>query len=402
MTAKAFSAPGSHPAERPLRIVLAAGGTGGHLMPALATAEALATHRTCEFLVIGSPRASERELRSLVPYPTVEIRARALAGSGIAGKIRGLLRLGPAVVRAWRELRKFDADLVVATGGYVCGPTGIAARLAGTPLLVLEQNAAPGLTTRGLRPLAAAIGVSFEETATRLGPKAILTGNPVRSTLSRAEHRDGVPRPRARDGVHLLILGGSQGARGLNTMVADALGRIAGADIGITVTHQAGPHDIEELRQSYAHHGIPATVLPFITEMGQAYARASLVCGRAGATTAAELTYCGLPSILVPYPHAAGKHQHANARALERLGATIPIEESTDGTALAEAIIALASSPARLAEMAAASAQAGRDDAAEEVARLALRIMNGHAGASRTAIDRGGAHHTAPRTTETP
>lgn len=367
-----------------LRVALAAGGTGGHLMPALATAEALQTMRPCEFLVFGSPRASERELRAMVPYPTVEIRARALAGGGILAKLQGVMRLLPAIAAAWRRLRRFNADLVIATGGYVCGPTGIAARLAGVPLLVLEQNADPGITTRGLRPLAAAIGVSFEETAARLGKKAVLTGNPVRANLPRAEHRDGEARRGSREaGIHLLILGGSQGARGLNAMVADALPQLATAEVGLTVTHQTGKHDLDSIRQAYQHHGIPATVLPFITEMGQAYARATMVCGRAGATTAAELTYCGLPAILVPYPQAAGKHQHANARALERIGAATMIEESVDGSALAAAIIDLASSPARRAAMAAASAQAGREDAADAVARLALRIVDARQGASR-------------------
>ena len=377
-----------------LRVALAAGGTGGHLMPALATAEALQSQRPCEFMVFGSPRASERELRTMVPYPTVEIRARALAGGGILRKLQGLIRLLPAVAAAWRELRRFDADLVIATGGYVCGPTGIAARLAGVPLLVLEQNADPGITTRGLRPVAAAIGISFEETAARLGGKAVLTGNPVRATLPRAEYRDGQVRRGSREvGIHLLILGGSQGARGLNTMVADALPQLATADIGLTVTHQTGKRDLDSIRQAYQHHGIPATVLPFITEMGQAYARATLVCGRAGATTAAELTYCGLPAILVPYPHAAGQHQHANARALERIGAATMIEESADGSALASAIIDLASSPDRLAAMAAASAHAGRDDAADEVARLALRLVDSHQRASRPSD-----HSSAPAT----
>lgn len=401
MTVPTSSSPLPGSAGRPLRVALAAGGTGGHLMPALAAAEALAARCACEFLLIGSPRESERELRSMVPYPAVEIRARALAGGGLVGKLRGLLQLGPAVFRAWRELRRFGADLVIATGGYVCGPTGIAARIAGARLLVLEQNAEPGITTRGLRPFAAAIGVSFEQTVERLGRKAVLTGNPVRATLPRADERDGVVRPHGREGIHLLVLGGSQGARGLNNMVADALGRIAGAEIGITVTHQTGRQDVEAMRQAYQHHGIPATVLPFITEMGQAYARATLVCGRAGATTAAELTYCGLPAILVPYPHAAGRHQHANARALERLGAAMLIEESTDGSALAQAIIDLAASPRRLAELAAASARAGRDDAAEAVAELALALVDGAAEPSPANAVATGGSSAAPRTTET-
>lgn len=365
---------------RVLRVVLAAGGTGGHLMPALATAEALQRVTACEFLLLGSPRASERDLRSLVPYPAVEIRAAALAGGGLLGKLRGLASLPGSILAAARHLRRFRADLVIATGGYVCGPSGLAARLLRIPLLVLEQNAKPGITTRLLTPLAGAVGVSFAATAARLGRKAVVTGNPVRATLPTAPRRDGVPATTAPGrGVHVLILGGSQGARGLNTMVQLALPQLAAADVGLTFTHQTGKQDVETLREAYAVHGFPATVTPFINSIGEAYARADLVCSRAGATTLAELTFCGLPSILVPYPHAAGLHQHDNARALQDAGAALMVEEASNGTPLAAAILRLAQDSDQRARMAAAAAAAGNDDAAAAVASLALSLLDGSA-----------------------
>lgn len=371
-----MSSPGGpSPAPAPLRVLLAAGGTGGHLMPALAVVEALARLTPCEFLLVGSPREGERRLRALFDCPVVEIDARPIAGRGVAGKLRSALALLPAISAALGHLRRFDPALVIATGGYVCGPTGIAARLRGVPLLVLEQNALPGMTTRFLRPFASRIAVSFAESVRRLGRKAVLTGNPVRATLPAAERRDGGPLSRQPgDGVRLLILGGSQGAHGLNAMVELALPRLATAGVGLRITHQTGNQDIEALRRAYAGHGLPATVTPFIQNIGDAYAATDLVCARAGATTLAELAYCGLPSILVPFPRAAADHQTSNARALERAGAAILVPEGPNGTPLAEAILEVAEAPDRLAAMAGAAAGLGRDDAAQRVARLALEL----------------------------
>ena len=388
-----------------LRVLLAAGGTGGHLMPALATAEALAKQVACEFLVVGSERASERELRRLVPYPVVEIRARALAGRGLLSKVIALLNLPRSVAAAQRHLRDFRPDLVIATGGYVCGPTGIAARLSRVPLLVLEQNATPGITTRWLTRLAQAVAVSFPETARKLGKKARVTGNPIRATLPAAPTRDGAPGAAgASGGIHLLVLGGSQGARGLNTMVKLALPILADADLGLRVTHQTGVADAEEMRTAYAEHAIPAMVTPFIRNVGDAYAGADLVCARAGATTLAEVAYCGLPSILVPFPGAAGRHQHGNAAALERAGAAVMVEQEPNGTRLADALLEIGGSPDRLARMGAAAAAFGNDDAAGDVALLALSLVSAQRRhAARRMLQNTTLHagDGVPRTTET-
>ena len=374
-----MSLPPTDSPREPLRVALAAGGTGGHLMPALATAEALAARVRCEFLVIGSQRTSERALRDMVPYPIVEVRARGMVGMEMAGRLRALASLPASIAAARRHLAGFRPHLVIATGGYVCGPTGLAAWLAGIPLLVLEQNADPGLTTRWLRPFARAIAVSFEETAQRIGGKAVLTGNPVRTSLPSAPRRDGHATGAHRNSIHLLILGGSQGARGLNTMTELAIPILAAAHVGLRITHQAGKIDLDSLRDAYDEHGIPAIVTPFIRSIGAAYAQADLVCGRAGATTIAELAYCGLPSILVPFPSAAGRHQHSNARALQRAGAAVIVEESANGQALAEAILELATDVGRRAEMAAAAATCGRDAAAAMVADLALSLIDASA-----------------------
>ncbi len=361
-------------ANRPLRVALAAGGTGGHLMPALATAEAIERRSECEFVVIGSERDSERAMRGLVPYPVVELRVRGIAGTGPLRGLLGLATLPRSIAAARRHLKQIQPHLVIATGGFVCGPTGIAARLLGIPLLVLEQNATPGMTTRWLRHVADGIGVSFARTATQLGPRSVVTGNPIRGVLPAARSRSGEPHPTATGALHLLILGGSQGAHGLNTMVRLAIPLLAEADVGLRVIHQTGTRDLETLREAWAAHGIPATVAPFITNMGEAYARANVVCSRAGATTIAELAYCGLPSLLVPLPTAAGRHQHANAAALVDAGAAIVVEQEVHGRPLADAIVSLATDPSALPTMAAAAAALGRDDAAGAVAGMALDL----------------------------
>lgn len=382
-----------------LRIVLAAGGTGGHVMPALATAAALEQRARCDFLVIGSPRAGERDLRGLVPYPVVEVRARALANVGALGKLVGAATLPLSVLTALRHLVSFRPHLVIATGGYVSGPTGIAAWLARIPLLVLEQNAAPGITTRWLRPFARALAVSFPQTARRLGAKAIVTGNPIRSTLPAASRRDRTSEPADRtETLRLLILGGSQGARGLNTMAQLAAPFLADAEIGLTVTHQTGKRSVETLRRTYSEYGIPAIVTPFINNIGEAYACADLVCARAGATTVAEIAYCGLPSILVPFPQAAGRHQHANATALEVAGAAVVVEQEANGVALAREIIDLATDRDRLSSMAAAAAGCGRDDAAAAVAELALSLVSTGNPARLPGPDQPVQHPREPRT----
>jgi len=378
-----MSPPSTSPAAAPLRVALAAGGTGGHLMPALATAEALQARTPCEFLVVGSARSNERQLRGIVPYPVVEVPVRPLLGRGLLSKLRTAALLPIGVFRARRHLEKFGADIVIATGGYVCGPTGLASWMSGIPLLVLEQNAAPGLTTRLLRPLSRAVAVSFTETAAKLGSKAVITGNPIRAALP-AERAT----LRTRSGTHLLILGGSQGAQGLNSMVELAIPQLAEADVALTVTHQTGKRDVERLREVWAKYGIPATVVPFINSMGEAYARADLVCSRAGATTCAEIAYCGLPSILVPFPAAAAQHQHDNARALERAGAAMVVEEAMNGTPLTEAILEIAQDADQRERMGAAAAAAGRPDAAAAVADLALSLVGRSVGAAAPPLNK--------------
>ncbi len=362
-------------AARPLRVVLAAGGTGGHLMPALATAEAIERQTAAEFLLVGGTRESERRLRGLVPYPVREVEAGTLARTGWLGRFRTLAGLPRTVSKARLLLREFGPDLVIASGSYASGPTGAAAALRRIPLLLLEQNAHPGLTNRLLYPFCAKAAVSFESTVEHWGHKAVFTGNPIRGSLPAASSRDGRPLPSpTRDHVRLLILGGSQGALGLNTMIEMALPRLAAAEVGLSVTHQTGAADVERLEQAYRSHGIPAIVTPFIKNIGDAYARADLVCARAGATTIAELAYVGLGSILVPFPHAAARHQDANAAALEAAGAARVVHEGDSGAPLAAAILELASDPQLLSRMQAAAAACGQNDAAGTVARLSLRL----------------------------
>lgn len=364
---------------RRLRVGMAAGGTGGHLMPALALAEALSERCECEFLFLGSRRETERGLRRLVPYPVVELDVEGLAGVGLVRLVRRALRLPRAVYQSRRHLARFQPHLLVAAGGFVCGPAGVAAWWLRVPVLALEQNVVPGRTTRWLLPFVDLVAVSFPETRERLGPKARLTGNPVRRRIRGcrpADADDGaaVRRPSEDRPLELLVLGGSQGAHGLNELVRGALPHLVAAGIPLHVVHQSGERDVARLRAAYAEHGLDADVLPFIEDMAAAYRRAELAVCRAGATTIAELACCGLPAVLVPFPGATDDHQTANAGALVRAGAAELVRESDGPRALAERVARLAMDPAVLQDMRSRALSCDPGEAEAEVAELALTL----------------------------
>ena len=311
-------------------------------------------------------------MRELIPYPVVEIRATALAGGGWRRRLRGLSRLPLAILDAWRALRQFRPHLLIAAGGYVSGPAGVGAWLQRIPVLVLEQNAVPGLTTRWLTPIAAKVAASFPDSLAALGAKAVLTGNPVRSELPTADHAAG--RREGSSELRLLILGGSQGAHGLNMMVERALPILTAKALPLRVVHQTGAADLPALERAYRQHRIPATVSAFMKHIASAYAWADLVCARAGATTIAELTHCGLPSILVPFPHATANHQHANAAVLAAAGGARIVEQEEHGDKLALTILELATNRDLRQSMAAGAASLATPDAADRVADLVVSL----------------------------
>lgn len=355
--------------------MIAGGGTGGHVFPALAVAQALRAHDPAARLVFVGADGLERELVPAHGFELIQLPAGRLKGASTLARLRTLARVLPAVRRARRLLREFAPQVVVGVGGYASGPVVAAAALARIPVLLLEQNAVPGLTNRLLARFAAQVVVAFPQAADRLPRgRAILLGNPLRQALVAALQRPRDP-PGTGPGRHLLVLGGSQGARALNEAITRAARQLAGALPALLITHQTGPADASWVAARYQQAGVAVRVEPFIQDMAEVYCKADLVLSRSGATTLAELTVAGLPAVLVPYPHAADDHQTANARELAQAGAAVLLPQAElDPGGLASLLAALLDDPSRLAAMSRAMRAAARPEAAAAVVRLVCEL----------------------------
>src|SRR6266404_4628947 len=298
--------------------MIAGGGTGGHLFPGIAVAEA-ARRRDPDgaILFVGSERGLEARVVPSAGFVLEALPTTPLRGRGARDRVRAIAGLAAGVGRARGVIRRFAPDAIVGLGGYASAPAVIAGRLAATPIVLLEQNARPGLTTRLLARFADRVCVSFPESAAAFAAgKAVVTGNPVRwRAADGAVASSSVASPETTAGgrgLALLIFGGSAGARTLN-LAGPALAAALADVPGLSIVHQTGAEAEASVRAAYAAVGIRADVRPFIADMGAAYAAADVVVCRAGATTIAELAALGKPAILVPYPYAADDHQRANA-----------------------------------------------------------------------------------------
>jgi UDP-N-acetylglucosamine--N-acetylmuramyl-(pentapeptide) pyrophosphoryl-undecaprenol N-acetylglucosamine transferase len=353
-----------------MSVVIAGGGTGGHLYPGLALADALAA-RGLAVTYVGTAGGLEARVVPTTPYPLRLLPGRQLRGGGLGRAVFGLVAVGQGVVRAGALLGELAPRLVVGVGGYASVAVVVAAWLRRVPTLLLEQNVVPGAANRVLGRLARRVCVGFAESVAAFPPgRAVHTGNPLRPGLL-------APAARSAGGrFGLLVSGGSAGAHHLNEAVLAALERLGAVARGWDVTHQTGSADLEAVRARYAALGLPARVEPFIEDMGAAYAAADLAVARAGAMTCSELAATGLPAVLVPYPYAADDHQRRNADTLVAAGAAAMIlDRELDGARLAEALAALAGDPARRATMAERARALGRPDAAARVAEECLRLL---------------------------
>jgi UDP-N-acetylglucosamine--N-acetylmuramyl-(pentapeptide) pyrophosphoryl-undecaprenol N-acetylglucosamine transferase len=355
-------------------VVIAGGGTGGHLFPGIALAEEVTTrHHKNEVVFVGTERGLEARVVPQAGFPLELIDARGLKGMGIGRLLRGLLSLPVAFFQSWSILRRCRPDVVVGVGGYASGPVVLAAWLQRVPTVVQEQNALPGLTNKVLGKLARVVFIAFEE-ARRFFPakKTQLIGNPIRRKLMDNYLRSSVRH----DGFSLLIFGGSQGAKGINDRMIAALDGLKGLEGELKILHQTGKRDVEAVREAYRSKGFEAEVVEFIDDMSQAYAKADLVICRAGATSLAELTVCKKASILIPFPHAADNHQEVNAQAMVQSGAAVMFRESElTGANLAEQIRSLHDHPEKLRKMERAAALLGRPEAAKEMADVCVQLM---------------------------
>ncbi|RIL06734.1 MAG: undecaprenyldiphospho-muramoylpentapeptide beta-N-acetylglucosaminyltransferase [Proteobacteria bacterium] len=372
------SQPNAARANEPARTrwVVAGGGTGGHVTMALALGEEIARSGD-EVLFVGSARGLEGKLVPQAGFELIQLPAQPLLGQRLAARVAGATALAAASARAVALLRRRRSDVVISVGGYAAAPAAAAAVLLRLPLVLVEPNAIPGRTNRAVARFAARVFTAFEAAlpafAATLGNERVAaTGAPLRRGLL-DEFAAAPPRRRPAPPYRLLVVGGSQGARQLNEGMLEALRHLDANEI--EVFHQTGAADRERVAAGYAQAGFRAEVVDFEPNLPARYAWADIGLCRAGALTVAELALAGLPSLLVPYPHAADDHQRANARALADHGAARVLDPSGfDGKRIADALGALFERPEALLEMGAAARALARPDAAAAIVRTSRAL----------------------------
>ncbi len=358
-----------------MRVLIAGGGTGGHVYPGLAVAGWLKEQAgNNEILFVGTTRGIEESVVPREGFALKFIQAEGLVGRGLFSTLRSLFKIPCAIRDSLQILDDFAPDVVFGVGGYASGPMVFAAWMRGFPTRIHEQNSVPGLTNRVLGRFVDAVAITYNETKKYFkNAKTFTTGNPIRSemaALSRAEAVERIGLDPAR--FTILIFGGSRGARSINRAMTAALPLLRDREGKLQIIHQTGAGDHQEVLAVYrGQQGLTGVTVPYLHDMAVAYAAADLVISRAGASTLAEISVCGKPSILVPYPHAARNHQEMNARKLLDLGACrMILDEDLDGEVLAEQITELMDDPEALEEMGRASRTLGRPDAATRLGEL--------------------------------
>jgi len=353
-----------------MRLLIAGGGTGGHLFPGVAIAEELrAREPDAKVLFVGTRRGIEARVLPELGWDLELIEVSGLKTVGALGAVRGLFRLPRALWQARRVLKRFAPDAVIGVGGYASGPVVLMAKLAGIPTAICEQNSIPGLTNRILGRFTRAVFLAFDESRRFFKPKKIvMSGNPVRRELLGRLLAAGEDTPRAPGApVHVLVSGGSLGAVAVNALAAEALIALA-KTMPITITHQTGEKGYDDTVKRYADAGVVADCRAFIKDMAAAYQQADVIIGRAGATTVAELAIAGKPAIFIPYPFAADNHQEINAREMASAGAALMFRQAElTPERLADALRPLLEDPARRAEMGAAMKALAKPGAAAAV-----------------------------------
>ncbi len=374
-TRQALPAPSSSAlrAGRPLRVLIAGGGTGGHLFPGVALAEEVRA-RGGEVLFAGTERGIEARVLPEQGWALRTIDATGIKGRGLRGLIAGLLRLPRAWWQSLRIVREFAPDVVVGVGGYASGPVVATAAMLLRPTAILEQNSIPGITNRILSRLVRRVFCTFPDSGGFFPRRKVtLTGTPTRRPPRAALQAAGGVGAETGEGraPRLFVSGGSQGARAINDMMLAATPGLLAQVPGLEIWHQTGRGDQDRVRDAYAALGLAAPrvrVADFLTDMAAPYAWCDLVLCRAGATSLAELAAAGRPAVLVPFPHATDNHQEHNARALVDAGAALLLREGEwTATALQGALAGLLAEPARLATMRTAMLGAARPEAARAI-----------------------------------
>ncbi len=356
-----------------MRFLMVAGGTGGHIFPALSVAQELRARGArlersgvkyvIEFL--GTLRPLEARLIPGAGFPLRTIRAAGLKGIGGIRGLRNLMLLPRTAVAAAQALRDFRPRVVVGVGGYLAGPVMLEAALQDIPTVLIEPNALPGFTNRVLAPVVRLAAVGFPEAARYYGEKARVTGLPVRAAFY------AIPPKNHQAPFSILVVGGSQGSKAINEVMIQCAPYLKRETGRLEVVHQTGEADSNLVREAYLKHNVAAHVCAFIEDMPEALAQADLVVTRAGAAAAAELAAAGRASLLIPFPAATDQHQLANAQALERAGAArIILQAELTPERLIREISELISEPPRLIGMELAAKTLARPEATSQIADL--------------------------------
>ncbi len=364
-----------------IRLVITGGGTGGHLFPGIAIAEELENECSLKLLWIGTGRSVERKVLGRMPWRYEILNVKPFKGRTISGLVAAGFSIPFSVARATVMLRRFRPNIVFGVGGYVSGPVILAGRMLGISTAIHEQNFLPGLANKMASRFSDRVYTSFEgSTAYFKAEKVECLGNPIRRQIL-DDAVDLSPQTDPFRQFRILVLGGSQGASGLNRLVSSALNILHQSGIRFQAIHQTGVAEKDEFSASYTAMGMNVKVESFIERIGIAYSWADLIICRAGATTLAEITAIGKPAICIPFPHAADGHQDLNAETLCHAGAALCFKEKDLGAvALASQVEELMSEPERLSRMARRSRGLGRPYAARDIAASILKLCSSGTG----------------------
>ncbi len=356
-----------------MRVIISAGGTGGHIFPGIAVAREFKRRaQSTEILFVGTTRGFETKIVPREGFDLELIKVGALKGVSVFERIKSLARLPMSFVAALRILRRFKPNVVIGVGGYSSGPTLLMAALSRIPTMVVEPNAMPGFTNRVLARFVDAAALSFADAQKYFGNRGIVTGNPVRLDFAR------ITRKVRGAKLNVLIFGGSQGAHAINTAVIAALPFLAPKKDRLAITHQTGEPDYELVKRAYADARFDsAEVKPFIEDMAEQFERADVLICRSGATTAAEVAAAGKAAIFVPFPFATDDHQRRNAEAFERVGAgRMILQRDLTPARLEGELNRLIEHPEEIDQMEESSRGLGRPDSTERAVDLALSLVD--------------------------
>ena len=355
-------------------MMIAGGGTGGHIYPAIAIArEYLARDPERSVVFVGTEKGLEKTIVPKAGFPLELIDVGGLKGKGGLDLVRNVLRVPKGLVQAYRLVGKHKPNVVLGVGGYSSGPVLLAAKLRGVPTIIHEANAFPGLANRSVARFVTAVAVAFDEALERLKrPDGVVTGNPIRAEFFTANRQ-----PPTANRQRLLIFGGSQGSRILNETMSGALLFLARLKDSLTIVHQTGPNDLEKVRKAYHDSAfMDAVVVPYLDPIVDEMAAADLVVCRAGAMTVSELAAIGRAAVLVPFAAATNNHQELNARVVERAGGAVVLTEAgLSPEKLASAIADIVSNPERTTRMGAAAKSLARPAATKTIVDLIEKIQ---------------------------